>query len=391
MSTPMLKLTGISKRFGKTDALVDIEMVVPRGTLTVVLGPAGAGKTTMLRTIAGLETPQSGRIEIDGWDMTHVEPRARDLAMIFDNLALYPNRTGRENIAFPLKVAKTPQAEIKVKVDQMADLLRIHHILDRLPKTMSGGERQRIALGRALIRDPHLYLLDEPLSSLDAMLRLELRAELKRLQAERNYTFLMATPDFSEALAVADQVVLLREGRIRQVGPPQEIYLDPVDREAAAFVGAPKINLLPAQVERREDGLYLNLGAVSVPCVAGLPFAEVVGDERFELGIRPEDLTVCAPSEGALTGTVTDYEPQGLKSALTVSAGGLSLRTVVGPEDGVSARIGDEVGLVLHASHFLAFDLDTGLRLKSFDDGSGRDQARDPQSPFPQHEGEPAQ
>jgi multiple sugar transport system ATP-binding protein len=195
MSEPVLELRSISKNFGDNQALKDISLTVPHGSLIVLLGPAGAGKTTTLRIIAGLEAPSSGEVFIEGHDFTQHQPNQRDIAMIFDNLALYPNKNGFDNIAAPLRIAKTPKAEIHDRVMEMAELMKISHILDRTPGTFSGGERQRVALGRAMIRQPRFYLLDEPLSSLDFMLRIDLRSELKRLQQESGRTFLFATPD----------------------------------------------------------------------------------------------------------------------------------------------------------------------------------------------------
>ena len=265
MVETLLELRSISKNFGAVQALRELSLEVPRGSLIVLLGPAGAGKTTTLRIVAGLEAPTSGEVWVEGQNFTKLQPNRRDIAMIFDNLALYPNKTGYENVASPLRLARMPRADIEKKVDEIAGLLKIGHILDRLPATFSGGERQRVALGRAMVREPRFYLLDEPLSSLDFMLRIELRTELKRLQRDLGRTFIFATPDYTEALALADTVCVLLEGEVRQIAKAQELYDEPADRDVARFVGNPKINIVPGRLSRENGTAHLSIGSMTLP------------------------------------------------------------------------------------------------------------------------------
>ena len=293
----VLELSNLSKVFGRVTALENLDLVVPAGSLTVILGPAGAGKTTTLRLVAGLEVPSRGSIRIAGRDVANIPPNRRDVAMVFDNLALYPNRTGFGNIASSLIIAGMSKTAIAERVRHIAQLLRVEHVLDRLPATMSGGERQRVAFGRAFVRQPALFLLDEPLSNLDAMLRLELRAELKRLQRESGYSFLLATPEFTEALALADEVVFLRAGRVHQVAPPQVLYDLPADIDTARFVGAPEINICPAEFDPAEGGRIRCASTVfSAPptFLRELDGASI----HFKAGIRPECIVILPPDSG---------------------------------------------------------------------------------------------
>ena len=357
-------MAGVCKSFGPKMALNNINFTVPTGSLTVILGPAGAGKTTTLRMAAGLDTPDTGSIALHGIDAAGLEPKDRDISMIFDNLALYPNKTGFENIASPLAIRGLPQQEIKTRVSAMAETLHIFHVLDRLPKTMSGGERQRVALGRALIRTRRLYLLDEPLSSLDAQLRIELRAELKRLQRERGYSFLMATPDFNEAMALADTVIMLREGQVVQTSTPQELYDAPVDRETALFVGAPQVNLLRARVS--QNFVTINAGGAVLQTPQHM-IAMTVSAGEFELGIRPEDMALAADEKAIFTGRLVDVEPLGLKSVLTVATdedGGTLLRLLADSARARKLKNGHPVGICLpNPERLLAFDTQTGRSL----------------------------
>ncbi|AGW13117.1 ABC transporter ATP-binding protein [Megalodesulfovibrio gigas] len=363
-TAPVLALEQVHKRFRATQALHDVTLTVPEASFTVLLGPAGAGKTTTLRVIAGLDQPDAGRVLLAGQDMRGWEPKDRNVAMIFDNLALYPNKTGFQNLASPLRIRGEKSEAIREKVEAMAKTLKVLHILDRLPRTMSGGERQRIALGRALIRTPRLFLLDEPLSSLDAMLRIELRAELKRLQRECGATFLMATPDYTEALAIADTVALLREGRVVQLAGPQTLYDLPADREVARFVGAPQINCLPARYVPGQGRVEAAGGSIRAPRA----FVEAFGEAEtaFELGLRPEHLAPADPDRAALRAEVIDVEPLGLKSVLTVRNEDAELRVVV--ETATLPRLGLAVGAslgvtVTNPDALLAFDLQSGRRI----------------------------
>jgi len=360
---PVLHVDAVSKRFGATQALSEVDFKVPEASLTVILGPAGAGKTTILRTVAGLETPEEGRILLGGEDVGRWEPRHRNVAMIFDNLALYPDKTGYDNIASPLVIKKENPSIIAERVEAIAKTLQIGHVLKRLPKTMSGGEKQRVALGRALIRTPRLFLLDEPLSSLDAKLRVELRAELRRMQREQGYTFLLATPDYHEALAVADTVIMLHKGRVVQVDAPQALYDDPADRDTAIFVGAPQINLLRSRAEGGQ--LFISGADVRLPLPGELAGA-VMGRDAFELGIRPENLVLAPAGDAAVRGVLADIEPLGPKSVATVSFGEVELRVLIDSKAVPSLALGEPIGVEsVHGERMLAFDLETGLRLRA--------------------------
>lgn len=358
---PLLEIDRLSKSFRETRAVDAVSFTVPEGSLTVLLGPAGAGKTTTLRLVAGLDRPDGGRIVLRGRNMARLEPKDRDIAMIFDNLALYPDKTGFANIASPLRIQGLAREEIERRVSEMAARLRIAHVMHRLPKTMSGGERQRVALGRALVRRPRLFLLDEPLSSLDAMLRIELRAEMKRLQREFGYTFLLATPDFVEAMAVADSVVMLREGRVVQVADAQTLYDAPVDREVARFVGAPEINILPARLDGAAGRVAVAGGSMEIRADRSAALRNAVSG--FDLGLRPEHVTLADPATAPIRGSLYEVELLGLKSALTVRNDEAELRLIVDTRDARGLAVGETLGLEAAGERALAFDRTTGHRL----------------------------
>ena len=363
MSEPVLELRSISKNFGSNQALKDVNLTVPHGSLIVLLGPAGAGKTTTLRIIAGLEAPSSGEVFIEGMDFTQHQPNQRDIAMIFDNLALYPNKNGFDNIAAPLRIARRPKDEIKRRVMEIADLMKIGHILDRTPATFSGGERQRVALGRAMIREPRFYLLDEPLSSLDFMLRIDLRTELKRLQQESGRTFLFATPDYTEALALADTVCVLIDGEVRQIAKAQELYDEPVDRDVARFVGNPPINIVSARLTRENGSASLEIGSMHMKLPDHMEHGLPAGISDVDIGVRPEHVRMVGSdsAETHLTGTVNDMEPLGMHTTVGVNLGGVDLFfTVPGVQEFTD---GDKVEMHVDMESILFFDPKTGLRL----------------------------
>jgi multiple sugar transport system ATP-binding protein len=360
----VLQIENISKSYRGKTALDDIGFSIPPASFTVILGPAGAGKTTTLRLIAGLESPNAGSITLSGQNALPLQPKDRDVAMIFDNIALYPNKTGYENIASPLVIRKESRDVIEQKVSSVAATLQISHILQRLPKTMSGGERQRIALGRALIRSPKLFLLDEPLSSLDAKLRIELRAELRRLQKELGFTFILATPDFQEAMAIADMVIMLREGRIVQIAPPQELYDQPIDREVASFIGAPQINLVKANISQNKKNTSITYAGITEALPSHMLHLPTTSCTVVEIGIRPENIAICPLSTAKITATVTDIEPLGLQAVLTVQNSNAELRLLVKNAEVREITLGQNVGIqIIDTSRILTFDHSSGKRI----------------------------
>ena len=312
-----LRLARVTKRFGRTVALDDVSFDVADGEFFCLLGRSGAGKTTTLRTVAGLEKPTEGDVYLDGVRVTEVHPSRRDVAMIFENLALYPNKTGFENIAFPLRVQRRPEDEVRRRVLEVARVLQIEHILDRYPRTFSGGERQRVAIGRTIVRQPRLYLFDEPLSNLDALLRLNMRAELKHLQRDLGQTIVYVTPDQVEAMSMADRIAVLREGRVQQIGSPLDIYLRPSNMFVAGFIGSPPMNLLRANLTSSNGTVRAHLGAGGLELAAGR-FPRL-GEARGEIvvGVRPEDIAVTTQGDG-LRGRVVAFEPLGGKAVLDV-------------------------------------------------------------------------
>jgi ABC-type sugar transport system ATPase subunit len=295
-------IQNVEKRFGSLVALADINLVIEDREFVALVGPSGSGKSTLLRIAAGLEKATGGDVQIDGRSMKGVAPKDRDVAMVFQSHALYPHMSVYNNLAFNLRVRGVPRAAIEAKIREVAERLHITELLDRRPRQMSGGQRQRVAIGRALVRDPKVFLFDEPLSSLDAELRVRLRTEIKRLHQELHRTSIYVTHDQVEAMTLADRIVVLRQGRIEQIGSPEELYQRPVNLFVAGFIGSPAINLVEgnAQDGRLSIGKGIALDVAVQhrgPCV---------------VGIRPEDLlTVDASASGALATRVTLVQPMG--------------------------------------------------------------------------------
>ena len=262
-----LKITGLHKYYGSFHAVKGIDLEVPSGEFTVLVGPSGCGKSTLLRTIAGLEEASEGTVEIGNKDVTWARPRDRDIAMVFQNYALYPYMNVFENIAFGLRARKFATAEIDKRVNNAAEMLGIGPLLKRLPRELSGGQRQRVAIGRAIVRDARLFLFDEPLSNLDAQLRDDMRVEIKRLHQDLGRTMIYVTHDQIEAMTLADRIVLLRDGRIEQLGSPLDLFERPANLFVASFLGSPKMNFIPATLDGNaavlSDGTKLALGRAS--------------------------------------------------------------------------------------------------------------------------------
>src|SRR5262252_7098683 len=254
-----LRVSALHKYYGSVHAVRGVDLEIPAGEFTVLVGPSGCGKSTLLRTIAGLEDADRGSIEIGGQVVTHVLPRDRDIAMVFQNYALYPYMTVFDNIAFGLRARKTPKEQIEPKVRSAAQMLAIEPFLDRYPRQLSGGQLQRVAIGRAIVRNARLYLFDEPLSNLDAQLRDEMRGEIKRLHQELKKTMIYVTHDQIEAMTMADRIVLLRDGRIEQAGAPLDLYERPATRYVAGFLGSPAMNFVAAQLHDSGGALAVQL------------------------------------------------------------------------------------------------------------------------------------
>ena len=310
-------LSHISKKFGSTTATSDFSLTIADGEFIVLLGPTGAGKTTLLRLVAGLETADTGAIMIGGYDATNAPPSARDVAFVFQQYSLYPHLTVYENLAFPLRspIRKLSEADIDAKVREIARMLRIDDKLQNQATRLSGGQMQRVAIGRALVRAPAIYLMDEPLSSLDAKLRGDLRVELKRIQSVMGATVLYVTHDQTEAMTLATRIGVMKEGHLIQVGTPREIYTDPVNLYVASKLGTPSINILPR-------------ASFELP---NLP------DSVYSLGVRTENVKINTTNRSVFSGTVNRVEHLGDQDYLHVSINGQELITLSNPDDQLSA------------------------------------------------------
>jgi multiple sugar transport system ATP-binding protein len=286
-------LRNIVKRFDEVDAVRDITLNIPDNEFFVLVGPSGCGKSTTLRMIAGLEEATAGEILIGGQVVNDVPPKDRDIAMVFQNYALYPHMTVFENMSFGLRLRRIPKAEIRARVEQAAKILDIKDLLDRRPKQLSGGQRQRVAMGRAIVRNPKVFLFDEPLSNLDAKLRVQMRTEIKRVHQKVKTTTIYVTHDQIEAMTLADRVVVMNAGRIEQIGRPHELYHRPKTRFVAGFIGSPAMNFLPARLRRNGDGLLLRLAenlVFPVPPTHTTRYLPSVGKDLV-FGLRPEHMT----------------------------------------------------------------------------------------------------
>jgi multiple sugar transport system ATP-binding protein len=307
---------GIEKRFGDVVALATFDLEVPDGVFLVMLGPSGCGKTTALRILAGLEQPTAGRVILGDRDVTRLQPRDRDVAMVFQSYALYPHMKVEENIGYPLRIRSVGKDERARAVQEAAEALEIGHLLGRRPRELSGGQRQRVALARAIVRDPACFLMDEPLSNLDARLRATMRAELKRLQKRLGATTLYVTHDQAEATTMADLVAVIREGVLQQLGTPDEIYDRPANRFVGTFVGSPPLNVVPGKLDRERRAFAVAGTSLSLPDDI---FERCAANGIVELGVRPEDLRLIAPGrEEALRGEVYVVEPMGNETLVGV-------------------------------------------------------------------------
>ncbi|KPJ86925.1 MAG: hypothetical protein AMS17_10345 [Spirochaetes bacterium DG_61] len=331
-----IRLENITKRFRKVTALNNLNFEVRDGEFFCILGPPGAGKTTTLRVISGLEIPDEGNVYIDGIKVNYVHPSKRDIAMIFQNLALYPDRSVFENIASPLRRLNLEENEITKKVKDVAKQLRIDWLLEKTPIQLSGGERQRVAIGRAIVRKPKAYLMDEPLSNLDALLRLEMRVSLKELQERLKDTFIYVTHDQVEALSMADRIALLDGGVLQQLGKPEEVYQFPANVFAANILGNPSMNLIKCKVNEKNNNVYIMHEVFSVSAEKRVLHevleSSLKDDKEVILGVRPEDVRIFfdKPEGGFINSEIYVIEPLGNKTIVDVKIGNDVIKVVVG-------------------------------------------------------------
>ncbi len=350
-------LHGVTKRFGTQAAIDDLSLEIGDGEFFVLLGPTGAGKTTTLRLIAGLEKPEDGHVSIGGEDTADWSVAQRDVALVFQYYSLYPRYTVRQNLAFPLKsrVRNLPADEIDARIDRAAKMLRIEHLLDRKTDRLSGGEMQRVSIGRAIVRNPSAFLMDEPLSNLDAKLREALRSELKNLQASLGATFLFVTHDQIEAMSMGDRIGVLNEGRLVQVGSPNDIYNAPRDTFVATFVGSPAMNLVEAALE---DGRLVMPGDWQIPLEDAGRARLHKGSGPLTLGIRSEDIAV---GEGTAQARIHHVENHGVEQIVTLRSGDAVLKATAPAT--TKLRIDETVPFSLNQNRLHGFDTSTGLNL----------------------------
>ena len=350
-------MKSITKSFGSVDVIHGVDIDIEHGEFVVLVGPSGCGKSTLLRMIAGLEDPSAGEISIGDVIVNDLLPKERDVAMVFQSYALYPHMTVRENISFSLELQKRPKQEIEEAVTKASDILGLGEYLDRRPKALSGGQRQRVAMGRAIVRNPKVFLFDEPLSNLDAKLRTVMRKEVKLLHQRLKTTSIYVTHDQTEAMTMADKIVVMNEGLIEQIGTPMELYNTPDNIFVAEFIGAPQMNLLAGLADQTSEqcSIRLDLGTT-----LRIPDFGLKDGQAIHLGIRPEHLIIA--DKGALQAVVDIVEPMGNETHLSCSLEGIEVRLVGQPT--LSLKPGDTISLGFNMAETHIFDSATGNRLQ---------------------------
>ncbi|WP_233873243.1 ABC transporter ATP-binding protein [Paraburkholderia adhaesiva] len=361
-----LSLLDIRKSFGDHDVIHGVDLDVADGEFVVFVGPSGCGKSTMLRMIAGLEEVSGGTIRIDGRDVTGVSPSQREIAMVFQSYALFPHMTVAENIGFGLRISGASKRDIKRRVGEVATTLQLDRLLERFPRELSGGQRQRVAIGRAIIRNPKVFLFDEPLSNLDAALRVQMRLEIARLHADLRATMVYVTHDQVEAMTLADRIVVFNGGKVEQVGTPMELYERPANLFVARFIGAPAMNVLP-------DSVWTWLSA------SGSDSSRAAPEGLASVGIRPENIALCERADEHLAGRIELIERLGAETLYYVRIGeglpSITVRSAIAHD----VRRGDEVGLSVDTSKLHCFD-NAGQRIEDQVDRTGSNNALNTES-----------
>lgn len=347
-----VRFENVEKSFGSVQVLKDFDLEVEPGEFVVLLGASGSGKTTALRILSGLETPTAGRVYIEDQDVTDILPKYRNISMVFQSYALYPHKTVAENIGFPLKVRKVSKPEMDIAIVDAAKQVQLEDLLERFPRELSGGQKQRVALARAIIRRPSVFLMDEPLSNLDAKLRGHMRAELKHMQQSMGITTIYVTHDQIEAMTLAHRVAILEKGVLQQLATPAQIYNDPENLFVAQFIGSPPMNVVHGSLEGSE---FIKQGVRIDTQVQGRI-------EKAVMGIRPEDCTVAPPSESTVTGKIYTNELIGDHTLVTVNWGDDQI-AVKASKDFTGGQ-GDDIGLVIPSDRLFVFDKSTGARVR---------------------------
>ncbi|CAG0998079.1 MAG: sn-glycerol-3-phosphate ABC transporter ATP-binding protein UgpC [Rhizobiaceae bacterium] len=351
-------LSGVEKHFGTFTALQRLDLTIADGEFLVLLGPSGCGKTTTMRIVAGLEDPSAGAIHIGERMVNDVRPKDRDVAMVFQNYGLYPHMSVEDNIGYPLKVRGVPRGDRSARIRHAAEKVELGPLLDRKPRQLSGGQRQRVALARAIVRTPQVFLMDEPLSNLDAKLRVTMRAEIKHLQNELGVTTIYVTHDQIEAMTLADRVAVMSQGRIQQLGTPEEIYDRPANLFVAGFIGSPPMNLISGQLSAGTfTAPQIDLGGLS-PASSG----------SVVLGVRPEDITVADDADADFRGSVYAVELTGESNLVTVLLG--RERVIARASRAWRGRTGETIGLRADRSRLHFFDRETGVRIGGAQEGN---------------------
>lgn len=352
-----IRLENVEKSFGDVPVIKELDLTINDGEFFTFVGPSGCGKSTILNMIAGLEPVTKGRIYFDDVLVNELSPKERDVAMVFQSYALYPHMNVYENIAFPLKMKKTTTDDIGSEVKRVASILGLEGLLDRRPKELSGGQRQRVALGRAIIRKPKVFLMDEPLSNLDARLRIEMRVELKRLHQELKITTVYVTHDQAEAMSVSDRIAVIHEGEVQQCGPPLEVYLKPANIFVGSFIGSPPINFIQCSVKNRQPFEIECNGACLSSKVERLPEKDTV-----LVGIRPEEVNISRKRpEGSIEVTVSLIEPAGPFNWVDVKWDRVRVRGTSQIEEALKAR--EKAFMSFSMDKVVVFDPDSGKRL----------------------------
>ena len=365
-----LQLKGIYKRYaGGVTAVSDFNLDIEDKEFIILVGPSGCGKSTTLRMIAGLEEISEGELYIGGKLMNEVAPKERDIAMVFQNYALYPHMTVFENMAFALKLRKTPKDEIKKRVEEAAKILDISHLLDRKPKALSGGQRQRVALGRAIVRNPKVFLMDEPLSNLDAKLRVAMRTEINKLHKKLATTFIYVTHDQTEAMTMGTRIVVMKDGVVQQVDSPANLYNFPCNAFVGGFIGSPQMNFVNATLNKKDDGVYVEFGNASVKLPEGkaskAELADYIGKEVL-IGIRPEDIhddpaMISANPDSIVDAYVDVTEMMGAETYLYLKISDIPFTARVNQR--TTAKLGDDIKVVFDMNKLHIFDKDTELAI----------------------------